>query len=219
MLPLNSTGSCGMMATELRSVVNPTVCVSTSSMTTRPAAGSTRRRIHNNSDDLPLPVRPHTPTFSPPLTENDTFFSTRGRSGRYRMSKSLNASLPSDGQRVSSSLSAGSSAGGSVGSSLSSTKRSTAFILEATSAKNWTQYSRVGKMAVAFVNATPARAMSMSSRVSTMSRAVRAIRVPDMTCKGRAQREAHTLQQRLHRNERPPRTWTRTRSHIMQAIT
>ena len=47
--------------------------------------------------DLPLPVRPTTPSFSPLATLNDTSSSTNGRPGRYRMSTCCSSSAPSFG--------------------------------------------------------------------------------------------------------------------------
>mmetsp|Transcript_13386 Transcript_13386/g.23033 ORF Transcript_13386/g.23033 Transcript_13386/m.23033 type:complete len:234 (+) Transcript_13386:339-1040(+) len=69
MVPEKRTGSCGMMDNFDRRSRRPMRPVSMPSMTMEPLAGSTNRNRDCTSVDFPAPVRPTTPTFSPPLKE------------------------------------------------------------------------------------------------------------------------------------------------------
>ena len=82
MEPANMNGSCGIMAILDRKSRNPSVLMSIPSRRTVPVAGSTIRNRATNMEDLPLPVRPQIPTFSPELTVNVKFFNTKGKPGR-----------------------------------------------------------------------------------------------------------------------------------------
>lgn len=68
------------------------------STTILPACGSTMRKSDSASVDFPLPVAPHTPTFSPGRTENETSWSTSGNSGAYRAVRPSTSSAPAVGQ-------------------------------------------------------------------------------------------------------------------------
>mmetsp|Transcript_31750 Transcript_31750/g.80969 ORF Transcript_31750/g.80969 Transcript_31750/m.80969 type:complete len:224 (-) Transcript_31750:3367-4038(-) len=81
-LPLNMKGSWGMMDILERRSRSPSVAMSTPSITTRPLSASTMRNSARKMDDLPLPVRPTRPTFSPGAAWNDTPRSTSGMLGR-----------------------------------------------------------------------------------------------------------------------------------------
>ena len=74
------TGSCGMMPRRARSTLSGTVRASTPSMKMVPPASSWMRNSAIISELLPLPVRPATPIFSPPLTLKLRPLSTSGPS-------------------------------------------------------------------------------------------------------------------------------------------
>mmetsp|Transcript_37539 Transcript_37539/g.93317 ORF Transcript_37539/g.93317 Transcript_37539/m.93317 type:complete len:262 (-) Transcript_37539:782-1567(-) len=80
--PVKRTGSCGMMERRERSVRRGSVAVSTPSISITPPQMLVRRKRLASSDDLPLPVRPQIPTFSPARMVKVAPLSTRGRSGR-----------------------------------------------------------------------------------------------------------------------------------------
>mmetsp|Transcript_19920 Transcript_19920/g.63332 ORF Transcript_19920/g.63332 Transcript_19920/m.63332 type:complete len:205 (-) Transcript_19920:3163-3777(-) len=81
-VPAKRTGSCGITAIALLSVRSPSVAVSTPPMRTEPLVRPTSRSRHANVDDLPLPVAPTRPTFSPGRATNDTPLSAGGSDGR-----------------------------------------------------------------------------------------------------------------------------------------
>lgn len=102
-VPENSTGSCGIMVRRERSDCRPSSDISTPSMVIFPSAASMILQWGNHSIlghshyqkiflylnkarvklDLPAPVRPTMPTFSPPLISNETPFSTRSKFSLY----------------------------------------------------------------------------------------------------------------------------------------
>ena len=61
--------------------VNPIFEMSTPSTKILPSVGSTKRKKDKANVDLPEPVRPRTPTFSPGLISKFSLCSTLGRSG------------------------------------------------------------------------------------------------------------------------------------------
>mmetsp|Transcript_4893 Transcript_4893/g.20015 ORF Transcript_4893/g.20015 Transcript_4893/m.20015 type:complete len:253 (-) Transcript_4893:1186-1944(-) len=115
--PARSTASCAMSESRRRSVVTPSVAMSTPSMTTRPAHASTSRNVATRIVDLPAPVRPTTPAFSPGLRANDASRSASGRPGRYLSETASNATAPWAGHAVSckAASAAGTECGGSRG--------------------------------------------------------------------------------------------------------
>mmetsp|Transcript_17831 Transcript_17831/g.55334 ORF Transcript_17831/g.55334 Transcript_17831/m.55334 type:complete len:229 (-) Transcript_17831:1683-2369(-) len=82
--PLKSTGSCGIAESFERSDSSGIVDVSTPSMRSFESlmSGMSRNSV-SSSELLPLPVRPQTPIFSPPLIATLTSLSTSGWPGRY----------------------------------------------------------------------------------------------------------------------------------------
>ena len=131
MVPANMNGSWGIIAILERSRCRPSVETSTPSMETVPDAGSTMRNNATNRDDFPLPVLPHTPSFSPASAVNVRSLSTRGKPGRYLMFRPVTTSLPFCGHAVGSAwITFGAvSWSDSRGLSRYSTTLSTAFIL------------------------------------------------------------------------------------------
>lgn len=83
-VPWKRVGSWGMIPNLERKSLNPKVTMSTPSITMRPPEGSTSRNKAWMRVDLPLPVLPTTPTFSPPEIVNVMPFNTIGVVGRYR---------------------------------------------------------------------------------------------------------------------------------------
>ena len=63
-----------------------------------PPAASIMRNNARAKEDLPAPVLPTIPIFSPGFTEQVNSFKTRGRPGLYRVSYSWNVNFPSWGQ-------------------------------------------------------------------------------------------------------------------------
>ena len=80
-VPANSAASCATMVKRLRKSSKRIVLMFNPSMVILPLEGSMKRKKLNASELLPLPVRPTMPTFSPPLTLNETPFSTGSSSG------------------------------------------------------------------------------------------------------------------------------------------
>mmetsp|Transcript_27059 Transcript_27059/g.80811 ORF Transcript_27059/g.80811 Transcript_27059/m.80811 type:complete len:234 (-) Transcript_27059:90-791(-) len=82
--PEKRVGSCGITATPSRCSSSGVVDTSTPSISTAPlrSGGATSRVIAATREDLPEPVRPTTPTFSPGRTSALTPSSTRGRPSR-----------------------------------------------------------------------------------------------------------------------------------------
>lgn len=77
-VPSKRTGSCGMIPNlDLRSC-SPRVLISIPSMIIFPPDGSTSLNKTWINVDFPLPVRPTTPTFSPPLMSRVIPLSTSG---------------------------------------------------------------------------------------------------------------------------------------------
>lgn len=74
--------------------------VSTPSRSTRPALGSSSRKSTRNTEDLPEPVRPTMPSFSPGSTRKVTPSRAFGSPGRYTSSTSWNSTLPWVSQRM-----------------------------------------------------------------------------------------------------------------------
>ena len=68
------------------------------SMAMYPPAASIMRNNARAKEDLPAPVLPTIPIFSPGFTEQVNSFKTRGRPGLYRVSYSWNVNFPSWGQ-------------------------------------------------------------------------------------------------------------------------
>mmetsp|Transcript_58832 Transcript_58832/g.187797 ORF Transcript_58832/g.187797 Transcript_58832/m.187797 type:complete len:248 (+) Transcript_58832:136-879(+) len=129
--PENMNGSCGIMAIALRSLCSPISLVSTPSRVTRPSNGSTMRKRARKSEDLPDPVRPQIPIFSPALMSRSRSLRTRGVSGRYRITSPDTLIAPRFGQPSGRELSPGRSAAASSGwgpSPVYSLTRSTPFI-------------------------------------------------------------------------------------------
>lgn len=83
-MPSKRVGSWGIIPNLERKSLNPKVTMSTPSITMRPPEGSTSRNKAWMRVDLPLPVLPTTPTFSPPEIVNVMPFNTIGVVGRYR---------------------------------------------------------------------------------------------------------------------------------------
>jgi hypothetical protein len=75
-VPANSSGSCGRVTRDSRSLFKFNVDVSMPSMAILPPAASYIRRIKARSVDLPLPLRPQTAIFSPGLISMFISFST-----------------------------------------------------------------------------------------------------------------------------------------------
>mmetsp|Transcript_3005 Transcript_3005/g.9225 ORF Transcript_3005/g.9225 Transcript_3005/m.9225 type:complete len:333 (-) Transcript_3005:429-1427(-) len=96
-VPLNRTGSCGMTATLPRRSSRPISPTFTPSTRTAPRSTSTQRVSTYSSDDLPAPVRPTTPIFSPLWMVKSSPRSTCGSSGRYRIHTSTTVIAPRDG--------------------------------------------------------------------------------------------------------------------------
>ena len=96
--PLNRIGSCGMHVTRDRRSFSVMFCTSTPSSVMLPPHGSTSRQSATMSVDLPEPVRPQMPTFSPARTSKETPRSTSGRPGRYRICVLRNWMAPALGQ-------------------------------------------------------------------------------------------------------------------------
>eukprot|EP00965_Chrysotila_dentata_P095179 3146420-Pleurochrysis_carterae.AAC.1 len=67
-VPEKSTGSCGMIESCLRSVLSAIVEISTPSIAMAPPESSTSLKSATRMDDLPAPVLPTSPTFSPART-------------------------------------------------------------------------------------------------------------------------------------------------------
>ena len=82
-VPLNSRGRWGITLTARLNVSRPSVETSTPSNVTRPLVSSLTRRSKETSEDLPDPVRPMTPIFSPCRIEKETSSTAGGRSGLY----------------------------------------------------------------------------------------------------------------------------------------
>ncbi len=80
--PEKSTGSCGMTAMTLLSVLRPTLAMFTLSMVICPSASSTSRSRAVTIELFPAPVRPTMPIFSLELTTRLRLLSTLGRPGR-----------------------------------------------------------------------------------------------------------------------------------------
>mmetsp|Transcript_25406 Transcript_25406/g.40427 ORF Transcript_25406/g.40427 Transcript_25406/m.40427 type:complete len:206 (+) Transcript_25406:468-1085(+) len=94
--PLNSTGSCGIMARFVRKSRNPNCVQSTPSSTISLSgfSGSTKRNNDSNRLLFPDPVRPQIPIFSPAFTVILISSSTKSKSARYRIFKCLISNLP-----------------------------------------------------------------------------------------------------------------------------
>mmetsp|Transcript_13475 Transcript_13475/g.33015 ORF Transcript_13475/g.33015 Transcript_13475/m.33015 type:complete len:238 (-) Transcript_13475:3774-4487(-) len=80
-VPLNMTGSWGMMARRLRTSRSGTLAMFLPSITMRPMASSNMRNSAMSSVVLPEPVRPTTPTFSQSWMWKVTNLSARGAPG------------------------------------------------------------------------------------------------------------------------------------------
>lgn len=96
--PSKRTGSWGMIPNRDRRSCSPSMQISILSMIIFPAVGSTSLKKTWIKVDFPLPVRPTTPIFSPPLMLRVMPLSTRGVVGRYRTWRSLSSTLPWAGQ-------------------------------------------------------------------------------------------------------------------------
>mmetsp|Transcript_3154 Transcript_3154/g.11356 ORF Transcript_3154/g.11356 Transcript_3154/m.11356 type:complete len:219 (-) Transcript_3154:3410-4066(-) len=81
-VPANSVGSCGRNSTARRSESRPISAMLTPSMRMLPLAASHMRSSEEDSDDLPAPVRPTIPIFSPALIVKLMSFTTSGSPGR-----------------------------------------------------------------------------------------------------------------------------------------
>ena len=141
-VPSKHCESCGMMLSDDRSRRNPIVDTSTPSMTTVPDSGSTTRYSTIVKLDFPAPVRPQTPTFSPPLTSKLTSRSTRSRFARYRAETPWYERDPSAGQLAAGSVALISVAASGL-SSMYSWIRSTETMLVSTSVADRTIQLRV----------------------------------------------------------------------------
>mmetsp|Transcript_7913 Transcript_7913/g.19097 ORF Transcript_7913/g.19097 Transcript_7913/m.19097 type:complete len:288 (+) Transcript_7913:347-1210(+) len=91
----NMTGSCGMMDRFIRRAPVPTFLAFRPSIRIWPPSSSSSEIRKRAIIRLlfPLPVRPHTPIFSPALTVRDRSFKTRGPS-RYRIEAFENSTSP-----------------------------------------------------------------------------------------------------------------------------
>mmetsp|Transcript_78961 Transcript_78961/g.131824 ORF Transcript_78961/g.131824 Transcript_78961/m.131824 type:complete len:327 (-) Transcript_78961:3356-4336(-) len=96
-VPLKSTGSCGMTHSRFRNSLRETLEMSIPSILMVPSIMSMRYNA-NSIEDLPLPVRPTKPIFSPGLISMLMPFSTSGVLVRYLAFKSLNWIAPAEGQ-------------------------------------------------------------------------------------------------------------------------
>lgn len=92
-LPLPSPLSPNHLAPDLSSASSSWL-VSTPSSSTRPALGSSSRKSTENREDLPEPVRPTMPSFSPGSTRKVTLSRAFGSPGRYTNTTSWNSTLP-----------------------------------------------------------------------------------------------------------------------------
>ena len=91
-------GSCGMKVIYWRSYFKLTLAMSIPSIKIEPPANSTNLDRAMLTVDLPAPVLPTIPIFSPLFTSKESFFRTSSIFGRYRNSTSLEAMVPRDGQ-------------------------------------------------------------------------------------------------------------------------
>mmetsp|Transcript_50241 Transcript_50241/g.133372 ORF Transcript_50241/g.133372 Transcript_50241/m.133372 type:complete len:295 (+) Transcript_50241:273-1157(+) len=96
-VPRNRKGIWGTMATALRRVCSPTLEMSTPSSSTPPELISTSRSSITDSEDLPAPVRPTTPSLSPPATVMVRPLTAGGRCGMYRSVAPRNSTRPAVG--------------------------------------------------------------------------------------------------------------------------
>mmetsp|Transcript_2918 Transcript_2918/g.8531 ORF Transcript_2918/g.8531 Transcript_2918/m.8531 type:complete len:294 (-) Transcript_2918:2906-3787(-) len=131
MLPVNSTGTWGMMAMRERSWCTPRREMSMPSMTMRPASSSMSRNTQLIKLLFPAPVRPTTPALLEAGMVTVRPFSTSGSPGLYLICTPSNRTSPLEGQE--SGQAPGRSAGGSSGATVYSLMRST--LLNAFSAR------------------------------------------------------------------------------------
>ena len=95
--PMKRKGCWGIIAIDSLNKLSPISEISTPSISIRPPSCLSFSTILNsayNTEDLPAPVRPTTPTFICPSIANDNFFNTGSNSGLYRIVKFLNSILP-----------------------------------------------------------------------------------------------------------------------------
>mmetsp|Transcript_24023 Transcript_24023/g.51586 ORF Transcript_24023/g.51586 Transcript_24023/m.51586 type:complete len:260 (-) Transcript_24023:881-1660(-) len=97
-VPEKMTGSWGTSESLLRRSCSGAVWISTPSILMEPLSSSTILYRVIIMVDLPQPVRPHTPIFSPPSTVKLRLLSTWGSSGLYLTKTSSKAILPLVGQ-------------------------------------------------------------------------------------------------------------------------
>mmetsp|Transcript_37012 Transcript_37012/g.36614 ORF Transcript_37012/g.36614 Transcript_37012/m.36614 type:complete len:227 (-) Transcript_37012:3136-3816(-) len=91
---LNRTGSCGIMVILSLRSANPTLEMSTPSISIDPLSASMILQRAKHKVLLPAPVLPTIPTFSPALMLRLIFLRTTSVSSRYLREKSLNSTRP-----------------------------------------------------------------------------------------------------------------------------
>ncbi len=82
-VPVNRTGSCGIIVSFLRSLCRPTFLISTLSIKIAPWLDSRIRNRPSVRELFPVPVRPTIPIFSPGSITQERSLSTKSRSSRY----------------------------------------------------------------------------------------------------------------------------------------
>mmetsp|Transcript_40578 Transcript_40578/g.100772 ORF Transcript_40578/g.100772 Transcript_40578/m.100772 type:complete len:216 (-) Transcript_40578:1497-2144(-) len=113
-VPLKRTGSCGIIARRERSASRDIVEMSIPSIVIAPSLSSHKRKSATKMDDLPAPVRPTMPSFSPPAMSSSSPLSTGARSTRYAITTPRKRIAPFVGHESVTAcffLSVGSSAG------------------------------------------------------------------------------------------------------------
>ncbi|KAH3670506.1 hypothetical protein OGAPHI_001021 [Ogataea philodendri] len=131
MVPVNSVGSCGMIARPCLRALSPIFEMSSPSMVMLPSSRSTNLKKLVIMVDFPAPVRPTTPIFSPAFTWKETSSITLGRSGAYLIEMFLTSITPSEGHELTGSC--GRTLAGSCGvPSMYSCTLSTEFMLIST---------------------------------------------------------------------------------------
>mmetsp|Transcript_84749 Transcript_84749/g.220797 ORF Transcript_84749/g.220797 Transcript_84749/m.220797 type:complete len:318 (+) Transcript_84749:244-1197(+) len=167
--PENRTGSCGSTVMLRRTLCKPKVAMSNPSINILPSVGSTMRSSTFNNEDLPAPVRPQMPNFSPGTTFKPKPSKTKGSSGRYFRRTSLNSTPPSMGQ-VPSAGSVGRRRGGSGLSLMYSSRRSTETMLDSRSEVMRTTQFRACVTLSAYEIETPAIPALMLFRARTANK-------------------------------------------------
>mmetsp|Transcript_9551 Transcript_9551/g.33276 ORF Transcript_9551/g.33276 Transcript_9551/m.33276 type:complete len:249 (+) Transcript_9551:536-1282(+) len=162
--------------------LRPSCEVSTPSIRTRPDSSSTRRNSAAASVDLPAPVRPHTPSLSPPATSRSRPRRASGRPGAYRRLQAWNWTRPALGHAPGLGSCPGRSAGGSTGASHDDAMRSTFTRAFSRSEKVLTTRERDRVEASTVTSTSPAAAAGVLLLMAMTSSAVMPITTPPMSC-------------------------------------